>query len=318
MRCVLIGNYGVGNFGDEAIREYFEANFNQVEWFVLSAHPTKTQLPRLPFGIRSLFTNWLQTLHAYYKADAIVYGGGTLFTDIESVQACLLWWWHAVPAILFRKPIILASQGIGPFKTNVGTWLAKSICKRAVFISVRDQLSFKRIENWPLKVAPVLTVDPVVLCVDTELKNATRGNAVGIIPRHNSSDSFLEEVKDLLASHLPNDVSIISFHAGSPKEQAVIQQLQLLAPNAIVTPVNTLPEAIHAIGSCTKILSHRFHGSLIARCLGVTLLTSTQAQGDKHSSLQASLVNIAAAKAKAKTAEGALKQCLNGIIVALP
>lgn len=310
MRCVLIGNYGVGNFGDEAIREYFETRFNTVEWFVLSANPTGTQLPRLPFGIRSFTRNWLKTLRAYYKADVIMYGGGTLFTDIESVEACLLWWWHAVPARLLRKKIILVSQGIGPFKTTLGKALAKSICKRAVFISVRDELSLQRMQDWSLKTTPLLTVDPVVLCVQKLDTSANISNRIGIIPRHNSNEHFLQLAKQFITDYKTSTVCIISFHPSSHSEQKVIEQLQRIAPQATVHPITTMEDAITTISNCKTILSHRFHGSLISRCLGVTVITGTQSTNDKHSSLQQSLANMPAAKQQALAAEKALAEYL--------
>ncbi|MBI5155969.1 hypothetical protein HZA45_01700, partial [Candidatus Peregrinibacteria bacterium] len=95
MRCVLIGNYGTGNFGDEALRSYFLKSFPEIEWQVVSARPTADELPRLPAGPRSLFTTkWFRTIKALRHCDAVVFGGGTLFTDSESVFACFLWWLH--------------------------------------------------------------------------------------------------------------------------------------------------------------------------------------------------------------------------------
>ena len=119
MRCVLVGNYSVGNIGDEALKEYFLSEFPDISWSVVSANPTDPRdVPRLPLGIRSLFTNWWKTINAIRHADALIFGGGSLFTDIESVWACVIWRAYALLASWCKVPVMLAFQGAGPCKIN--------------------------------------------------------------------------------------------------------------------------------------------------------------------------------------------------------
>ena len=86
---LLVGNFGVGNVGDEAIRTYILQAFPEVHWTVLSGDRMQSgDVPRLPYGIRSfLSTAWWKTLRAYRSSDGIVFGGGSLFTDVESKKA---------------------------------------------------------------------------------------------------------------------------------------------------------------------------------------------------------------------------------------
>ena len=114
MRLLMVGNYGDGNVGDEALREYFLRRYTSHRWTVLSAHPsTPQELPRLPSGIRSFLSfKWLRTLNQLPDFDAVVFGGGSLFTDIESPLACILWWLHVRAARFFGKPVLLAFQGV--------------------------------------------------------------------------------------------------------------------------------------------------------------------------------------------------------------
>jgi len=113
VHCLLIGNYGAGNLGDELLREAHLRNETNVQWTVCSASPKDGQLPRLPLGVRSFLTTpWWRTFTALRNVDAVVFGGGTLFTDGESIRACMLWWWHAFIAHVFGQPILLADQGI--------------------------------------------------------------------------------------------------------------------------------------------------------------------------------------------------------------
>ncbi|MEK7137506.1 MAG: polysaccharide pyruvyl transferase family protein, partial [Patescibacteria group bacterium] len=143
MQYLLVGNYGVSNAGDEILREYFLERFPEIDWKVLSAHPEKGEFPRFPAGLRSFFSlRWLSTLRELRKADGMVFGGGSLLTDTESVRACFIWFLHAAAAWLLHKPIILAFQGIGPFRTKAGEWCSRWVVRRAAFISVRDEESY--------------------------------------------------------------------------------------------------------------------------------------------------------------------------------
>ena len=83
MKCLLVGNFGVGNLGDEALKDYFLQEFSTVDWTVVSADPQgEKEVARLPGGVRSLLKlQWFKTLFAYRSCDAIVFGGGSLFTD---------------------------------------------------------------------------------------------------------------------------------------------------------------------------------------------------------------------------------------------
>jgi len=74
MRLLLVGNYGVGNLGDEALKEYFLTRFPEIDWIVVSANPRTGEVARLPMGIRSFFwLRWMATLRAYREADGVVF-----------------------------------------------------------------------------------------------------------------------------------------------------------------------------------------------------------------------------------------------------
>lgn len=143
-----MGNYGIGNAGDDILRDYFLERFPDVEWRVLSAHPQGNELHRFPGGIRSLLScRWVRTLKALRQSRGMVFGGGSLWTDTESLHACIVWSLHVLFARMFRKPYLLAFQGIGPFKTRWGEVLARWVVKHASFISVRDTASFARLSG---------------------------------------------------------------------------------------------------------------------------------------------------------------------------
>jgi len=279
-RFVLVGNYGVGNLGDEALKQYFLQEFKDIDWKVLSACPSAEESPRLPCGIRSIFTPWWKTLGAIIRSDGVVFGGGSLFTDIESVYACVLWWWHAFVIRLLRKPVHLAFHGVGPFKTKLGEKCARWVIKRSSSISVRDEESFDRIKSWKKKSEVIQSFDPVIAMINQSVKG---GSGIVIIPRANSGDDFINRALDLGSDS--DEVKILSLQPESSSEKKVCDQLNREL-DAEVIPIRTLDELAEEIAKGSKILSHRYHGALVALALGKDLEVVTQGKGDKLHSIQ--------------------------------
>lgn len=289
MRCLLIGNYGVGNMGDEALREYFLGAFPDIQWIVLSANPTGSEKHRLPLGIRSFFSfRWISTLSAFRQVDAVVFGGGSLWTDVESVYACFLWSLHACVACMFRKPVFLASQGIGPFKTRAGERLARWVVRNAAFVSVRDEESMKRIEGWGLNRKIVQTFDPVFSLMFKQKMNHHVKNVCTIIPRANSSEVLMNKALSVLRMHpYIHTVLILLMQPDDPMEKGMATRLEReLGLPARIVPVRTLSDLMKGVAGSTMVVSERFHGALATLACGVDLDIVSQGKGDKLGTLR--------------------------------
>lgn len=292
MRYLLVGNYGTGNLGDEALRQYFLQAFSEIDWQVLSANPQSNELPRLPAGFRSFFRfDWLQTLQALRKSDGLVFGGGSLFTDAESSYACWLWWCQAVWAWLFRKPIILAFQGIGPTNTFTGRLFARWVVRRARFVSVRDSFSLARVKEWRSDV--VHSFDPVFYLMEAKAYDLSAQSNLVVIPRHNSGDSFIKEVQSLLQSGRWQQVICVSMQSGNKQERQFIICLR----NKLNVPVKTLDvqslsQLVESVASGSFVLAQRYHGALAALALGRELKVMPQQPEDKIASVQQIIADV--------------------------
>jgi polysaccharide pyruvyl transferase WcaK-like protein len=287
MNCLLIGNYGVANLGDEALREYFIKTFPDVTWTVLSADPKEGEVPRLPLGIRSFFRfNWIKTLKAYRQADAVVFGGGSLWTDVESVYACYLWSLHVLAARIFHKPVLLAFQGIGPFKTAVGEKLARWAVRHATFVSVRDEQSMRRVMSWSLNIKIIQTFDPVFSLMHKQKMNRSVKNVYTIIPRANSSETLMQTALSALRIHpYMHHVQILLMQPDDPAEQAFAVRLEReLGSPATTVPV--LDDLLKGVAGSAMVLSERFHGALAALACGIELDIVAQGKGDKLAALR--------------------------------
>lgn len=282
MRCLLIGNFGVGNLGDEALKEYFLSEFTGIDWTVLSAHPSKTnETPRLPAGIRSFFRfGWIKTLDVYRNTDAVVFGGGSLFTDAESPYACFLWWIHAFVAKVYHKPIHFAFQGVGPFETRVGEWFARSGFTMATSISVRDSLSKIRCEHWGLNTKVIQSFDPVFHLIKNKKVDLSTKNVLILLPRKNSYEKFMMAAQKYVESMQWEEVRVLSMQ---PDNKSEIECCQFLVNtyDAITVPVHTLDELLHAMCDAKQVVTERYHGALAAIALGKSVEIISQKDGDK-------------------------------------
>ncbi len=288
MKLLLVGNFGVGNLGDEALRQYFLTQFSDVQWMVVSATPSgSAEVPRLPLGFRSFRQPWKKTIAAFKAADGVVFGGGSLLTDTESLLACVLWWVHAQAARFFGKPLFLAFQGVGPFRSKVGEWFARSTARNARFVSVRDEYSLKRVQEWGVRDV-VLTFDPVLKIIEPHLgmMNDNR-RVIALIPRSNSKAEFFERMKEVLDGHKPDEVRIISLQHDHPQECKLCEALpEHLGMPCTCRAVHTLQELADALVGVSFVLTERYHGGIAAIGLGIPFGMVVQSPEDKLSALR--------------------------------
>jgi len=282
VQYLLIGNYGVKNAGDDILRDYFLRRFLEVEWRVLSAAPSGDELPRLPAGIRSFFSfRWLKTVNALRKSKGVVFGGGSLFTDIESVSACWIWFVHALIAWIFRKPIFLAFQGIGPFRTRVGETLSKWVVCHSSFISVRDEASFERLKGWKKNTDVVQTFDPSILLLDKQKDSFRTNNVFTFIPRFSTSKSQEKLIVHALSGLVKSGVAlrVLSLQPDDVREHELCINLRD-AFRADFHIARSLEDALNSI-SGTCVITQRYHGAIVAATAGIPFVAIRQREGDK-------------------------------------
>lgn len=284
MRALLIGNYGVGNLGDEALREYFLRTFPEVEWEVVSAHPRAGERHRLPNGVRSaLTTPWWRTLRAFRGADAVVFGGGSLFTDVESVRACLLWGMHAAAAAFFRKPVYFAFQGVGPFSTALGGRIARWAFRRAAFVTVRDEASAARLAAWG--VASLLSFDPIAgLAPPSRCPGCPRDSLV-FLPRFNSTHAFFAACEEARVAYPGAPTEVWLFEPQNEEERRIGGTLAERY-GALVRPCADVGDTLARLAHVRQMVTQRFHGGLFALAAGCPVTVVPQREGDKLAELR--------------------------------
>src|SRR5262245_51808303 len=151
--ALLVGYYGFGNTGDEAILEALASGLARrvagVRLLVVSGNPEDT---RRRHGLEAV--SWLDLAgiaDAVRQSDLVVVGGGGLFQDYWGIDASTLltsrhWGitFYAGPAVLAalsRKPFALHGVGFGPLASPEALRLTRAVGEAASSVSVRDEAS---------------------------------------------------------------------------------------------------------------------------------------------------------------------------------
>lgn len=172
--AVILGVYGKGNFGDEALLEIVANEVQQAlpgsEIVVFCSGP---ETVRRRFGFRA-FTrtpaNFRRKLDIVRQSRVVVVGGGTLLCDhggsIKDALAVAAVFFWLLLARLFGVPTVLYGQGFGPARgrlIRLGFWLVRLVCTE---VTVRDAASYElltgvagRPKQFHLGVDPVAAAD---------------------------------------------------------------------------------------------------------------------------------------------------------------
>lgn len=200
MRFFLIGWFGAGNAGDEAIllAELIAlgSQIEDAEFDVLSFDPVRTKiLVSIVPGVRNIVrmgskgkvvhSDLAGIWRSLREADVVVIGGGGLFQDIYNHYPIPFFTAMALAARLLKKPLILYALGIGPIRTAAGKRLCRLAANCAEMISVRDVRSRDILRELGITreihlcADPAFMLTPVVTPKVEELLARIRGGGRG-------------------------------------------------------------------------------------------------------------------------------------------
>ncbi len=158
MKAVLCGYYGMGNGGDEALlASLLHMLPASVEPIVLSGDPEQTQsryqveaVPRKSMG--AVFS-------ALRRADAFIWGGGSLMQDTSSLLNPIYYGGLMLLAQMMGLKTVAWAQGIGPLDKPFSRGLTRRALAGCRAVSVRDRDSAALLQQWNCNY--LLAPDPV-------------------------------------------------------------------------------------------------------------------------------------------------------------
>ena len=198
-RIVLVGYYGCGNLGDEAILtalcRQWTRSYENLDLTIVASSAAGVSKHVLGFSrVRIIQNPNIPTSPRFAfgtvrTADLVVIGGGGLLTDLWT-QTLLNFGWPAWVGKLTDVPVMGYGLGIGPLKTMLGRTLCRSILSSFDCMTVRDSDSLRLATKLTRsKVRAELGSDPVFL-LDVPMERSggskridVRGAKVGVFPR---------------------------------------------------------------------------------------------------------------------------------------
>lgn len=192
-RILIIGNYGAGNLGDDAIfagisTELRAAGFSGEISVLHGGFESSMDLyggirksAFVPAGLWSLLKSTRKEgLEAIKNADLVILGGGGLFTDEESERAPIIWSTQVAPCIRLKKPFICYGQSVGPFREANARRITKKVLNAAAAIHVRDEASREELMNLGVSQPITVGTDPAFSWLKTLPKRKGNGNRLAV------------------------------------------------------------------------------------------------------------------------------------------
>lgn len=163
-KVLISGYYGFNNIGDEAILkgliEGISGRLPSVDMVVLSKYPDFTAKKHNVRAVNRI--HLFKILREMRSMDVLVSGGGSLLQDVTSKRSIayylgLIW----LAKRVFRKKVMIYSQGIGPVTQKFNRLLVEKILGSVDIINVRDEKSKQELIDIGIKKQILVTTDTV-------------------------------------------------------------------------------------------------------------------------------------------------------------
>jgi polysaccharide pyruvyl transferase CsaB len=300
----ILGYYGYGNTGDEAILESIITVLNKFlpcEFIVFTEYPevvSNTHNVEAIYSSRhKIFRNFIQIIQALSKSDMFIFGGGSILGG--SYRQTLSWMSKILLAKMLSKPTVIYAVGVYPDFHKKLKILKRIILNNAVdLINVRDEESKKILENIGIKKV-YLTVDPA-LCLEPRdslhvqdilcKENIAMGDhpLIGICLRGTYTDQLFPEetdyaqfkkilalVIDQLLTNLDADVVFIPMRYMPPDNKIAFEILEIIQHKKrvkVITGRYTPQEVMGILGKMDMVIGMRLHSLILAAAMSVPMV----------------------------------------------
>jgi polysaccharide pyruvyl transferase CsaB len=277
---LLIGGYGCGNLGDEAILSVLAGEWRDERHVrVVTANAVQT---RALHGLDAVPAAPQHLLPALRRADAVVIGGGGIFSGYmgkRSMSLPLL----ALMALGAHKRVVFRALGAYRSTPRPIARALVSAMERAHFVSVRDRASLDALEAFGLRRHAILEPDPALRLQPRPHGVALPGRAVGFALRRVRDAGLQVRVQsDLIAqinavTGTGTNALLLPFsrHPTVPLEDDFDYAMELRAGSELPSSVSVVDTALHPtqmldiIASLERLVAMRFHAAVFGHIAGV-------------------------------------------------
>ena len=131
------------------------------------------------FGI--VLTPRNEILREYAESDAVINTGGDNLTEDYGVLSLVFNLSYLLIGLMFKKPVIIYAESIGPFKKTISKLIANFILNRVNLITIREEISKQNLDQINVSKPPIyLTADSAFL-----LKAVNNNKLTELLKREN-------------------------------------------------------------------------------------------------------------------------------------
>ncbi len=158
MQAIVVGYYGFGNVGDEALLlSLIQMLPDHVEPIVLSYAP---EITAATYEVKACPRwNGVAIGQCLRQVDALIWGGGSLLQDRTSWRSLIYYTGLMGVAQQMNRITVAWAQGLGPLDRRWTQWLARQCLRECDRVSVRDPVAAEQLEIWGIP--HQVGVDPV-------------------------------------------------------------------------------------------------------------------------------------------------------------
>ncbi len=153
-KILISGYYGFDNSGDDAILKAIVKDIKRiggedVRIIALSNNPSCTEEI---YGIEAVNRFGIKgVVKAIKDCDLFISGGGSLLQDVTSTRSLLYYITLMKLAKLYKKPVMVYANGIGPINRSINRVLTRNILNKVDLITLRDEDSKIFLEELGVK-----------------------------------------------------------------------------------------------------------------------------------------------------------------------
>ncbi len=295
-RVLIVGHFGFGNVGDDAILCSMVAHLREYRPSLQITVATGTpETTASTLGVETiLWSDARAVFETVAEADLVIIGGGGIFHDYMGLSldgfltdnhwGVSFFAGPAVMAMLCQKPVMLYAVGVGPLFSDHARQLTRIACDCAAAITVRDNASKRILESIGVDGDRIqVTADPAFGLPQTQEQTLASSDptashpriAVALRPwRIGTDQSFWErEVAagmDHFVRHHGGSLIFVPFelpNTGAEDDLAVARRVQShMKESAEVSFVEELQSPQHAmaiLAECDLVVGMRLHSLIL-------------------------------------------------------
>jgi len=298
-KIVISGYYGFDNCGDEAVLMSIVHCLKKLRpdarIVVLSGNPEKT---RGSYDVDAV-GRWNPVSIARQLATCrlLISGGGSLLQDVTSARSPGYYLGVIRLALLFRKKVMIYSQGIGPLTLEKNRSKAAGVLNRCNMITLRDNGSAEFLRELGVKHDIRVTCDPVmalgreciaqngcdpdavtcdpVMTPGRESAAEQRGKPLLVTAIRNwKDDRHIEPIAGLLDAQIVKGWDVLLVPAHYPEDAVANVRLsdRMASQPRVIDKALTAKDFLALIASADMVLSMRLHGLICAMAMGTPML----------------------------------------------